>query len=57
MALFRKELKKRKKSYEDNLKDEILDRKLQISVIEKKIKKLNKDVKTPTNPDNAIGGT
>jgi hypothetical protein len=35
------------------LKDEILDRKLQISVIEKKIKKLSKDVKTPTNPENA----
>ena len=37
----------------ENLKDEILDRKLQINVIEKKIKKLNKDVKTPTNPENA----
>lgn len=36
-----------------NLQDEILDKKMQISVIQKKIKLLNKDVKTPTNPENA----
>jgi hypothetical protein len=37
----------------ENLKDEIIERKLQIDVIEKRIRQLNKDVKTPTNPVNA----
>lgn len=37
----------------EKLKDEILERKLQIEVIEKRIRTLNKEVKTPTNPENA----